>query len=231
MVDRVERFLEQKYYNDLFLRKSMSALYQNYASWGIKDRKFDQDFCDGRNDHFYPYLWEMILARHLKKLSLHLSSKDEGPDFKTQHQGQTIWIEATCPTPKKPPKDATSHLASALKGKKDKLTGRNLKNVIYKPGYLTKNIVAPTDAYVIAINACRLGNIDIHTTALKVATQAFQACDYTGVSAILSTSQGIEAVAGDKSTIFLFHNPLAKNKLPFDFLGADEEYVIDFRDT
>lgn len=226
MVDRVESFLERKYCNDKILRKSISTLYQSYASWGIKDRKFEQDFCDGRNDHFYPYLWEMLLARHLKNLGLHLSSKDEGPDFKIEHQGQTIWIEATCPTPKEMPKDAKPHLASALTGKKDKLTGRVLKGDVYKSGYLTKNIVAPNDPYVIAINACRLCNIEIHTNALRAATEAFQSLDYTGISALLATSQGIEAIHEKKLSMFLFHNPLAKNKLPFQILGVDEEYEI-----
>jgi hypothetical protein len=160
MVDLVERFFEKKFGNDPALRKQISALYQTYKTWEIKDSKFDKDFCDGRNDHFYPYLWEMLLAHHLKNLGFALSSKDEGPDFKIEYQGQTLWIEATCPSPKRTLQrhhdDPLFAYAAALKAKNEKLITHTTQNGRQKPGYLAKDIVKPHDPYVIALNTSRL---------------------------------------------------------------------------
>lgn len=292
MVDQVERFLEKKYHDNEDVRKALSELYHRYVSWGIKDNKFEKDFTDGRNDHFYPYIWEMLLAQHLKDLGYAIQSDDEGPDFQIKHEGQTIWIEATCPTPKGLPEQwlripaageparamSVPHEAmllrwtAALKEKKDKLTGRTLRNGEHKPGYLDNGIVGPNEPYVVAVNSCRLGrgpstllhhSISQRPFALEAAiplgpievvldrttgkqinqrfsyrpnvknannadvpTDNFFNPDYAGVSAILGSPAGINAVCGEKPPMALIHNPFATNKLPTGILGADEEYVI-----
>jgi hypothetical protein len=188
-MDAVEEYLSRRFAENAEVRDCLTVLYQQFREWGLKDGKFDQDFTDGADDHFYAYTWEMVLARHLVKCGLEVSSADEGPDFKVPHKGSAIWIEAICPSPVGIPDDwlnfpssgesrvgSVPHEAmllrwtSALKEKKEKLTGRVISNrgtreEIVKPGYLQNGIVGERDPYVIAISACRLGygNTMLHT--------------------------------------------------------------------
>ncbi|WP_306260993.1 hypothetical protein [Pararhizobium sp. IMCC21322] len=168
----VKKFLATKFADNDYVRELLTALYEEFTSWGIKDNIFDQDFTDGEPHHFFPRVWEMVLARHLVQLGYDVSSKDAGPDFLIEHNGQRIWIEAVCPSPVGLPDEwinpmrpdegsrlfSVPHEAmllrwtSALKEKNDKLVGA--KN---KEGYLEKGIVDEDDAYIIAISACQLG--------------------------------------------------------------------------
>ena len=169
----VRKFLQNKYADNIEVLGALTALYDEFTSWGIKDKIFDQDFIDGRPEHFYARVWEMVLARHLIELGYDVSSSDAGPDFLIEHSGTRIWIEAVCPTPIGLPDDwinlvsieektrvfSVPHEAmllrwtSALKDKKDKLVGNNKTE-----GYVRKGIVANEDAYVIAISSSRLGS-------------------------------------------------------------------------
>lgn len=295
VLSQVENYLAERYADNPEVLGRLTELYQQYDSWGLKDNKFDQDFTDGRDEHFYPYVWEMLLARHLKMLELDISSDDEGPDFKIDHHGQTIWVEAICPSPeglpdhwlnipsiKKPPKvfdvpheQMLLRWTAALKEKKEKLTGRLDQNGEPKSGYYDNGIVGTNEPYVIAINASRLGygNVHLHYSisqkpfALEAAfpfgpielvidratgkqidqrhvfrasiknlngadvpTDNFLNPEYAGVSAILGTPAGINAVCGEEAPIALVHNPLATNKLPIGILGADEEYVAEINE-
>ncbi|MCH8998337.1 MAG: hypothetical protein IID48_08735 [Proteobacteria bacterium] len=187
-MDHVEKFLAKRFSGNLRVRDCLTELYRQYAAWGLKDSKFDQDFTDGRDEHFYPYLWEMLLARHFKDIGLDISSADEGPDFKIDHQGQTIWVEAICPSPSGlpaewlepcppgeirvrdfPHQQMLLRWTAALKEKKEKLTGRIERNgdtgkQILRPGYLARGVVRENEPYVVAISACRLGysSLDLH---------------------------------------------------------------------
>jgi type I restriction enzyme S subunit len=180
-MDRVEKYLTERHADSPKLRDCLIDLYCQYATWGLKDAKFDQDFTDGRDEHFYPYLWEMLLACHFKGIGLDISSADEGPDFKIDHQGQTIWVEAICPSPSGLPAEWLGpcppgevrvrdfpHVqmllrwTAALKEKREKLTGRIERDHktgerILKPGYLTRGVVGEGEPYVVAVSACRLG--------------------------------------------------------------------------
>lgn len=181
-MDAVDEYLSRRFADNVEVRDCLIGLYRQYREWGLKDGKFDQDFTDGTDEHFYAYTWEMVLARHLLKCGLEISSADEGPDFKVKHKDKTIWIEAICPAPMGLPEQwlnvpspgehrvlTVPHEAmllrwtSALKEKKEKLTGRVTTNrvtgeEIVKPGYLRNGIVGEQDPYVIAVSACRLGH-------------------------------------------------------------------------
>lgn len=178
---RVEEYLAVRYADNSEVRDCLTDLYHQYAAWGLKDANFDQNFTDGRDEHFYPYLWEMLLARHFKDIGLDVSSADEGPDFVINHQGQTIWVEAIYPSPTglpaewleacSPGEPRVQHFpheqillrwTAALKEKKEKLTGRieqdNTRGEkILKPGYLERGVVGEDEPYVVAVSACRLG--------------------------------------------------------------------------
>ena len=105
-MDCVEKHLSERCYaGDHEFRDRLIEIYLQYRDWGLKDSKFDKDFTDGRDEHFYGYLWEMLLAHHFHKLDLTMSSADEGPDFKLGNGEETVWVEAICPSPDGLPKE------------------------------------------------------------------------------------------------------------------------------
>lgn len=187
-MDLVENFLTERYPDNFQLRNCLICLYRRYATWGLGDRNFDKEFTDGRDEHFYPLLWEMLLASYFKGIGLNVSSTNEGPDFRIDRDGQTIWIEAICPSPMglpvewleaSPPGEVRVRdvpheqmllrWTAALKEKKEKLTGRIERNRKtgkddLKPGYIAKGIVGQDDPYVVAVSACRLAlsELDLH---------------------------------------------------------------------
>ncbi len=291
-IDRVVEYIAKRYENNHEVRECLTVLYTQYAAWGLKDNKFDQDFTDGQNNHFYPYVAEMLLAQHLKNLGFDIKSADEGPDFRINYSGHNIWIEEICPSPAGLPdhwfnpqsinetpivydvpyNQMLLRWTAALKEKKEKLTGRIGRDGNPKQGYLEKEIVGGSEPYVVAINSSQLGfgdtalhygisqkpfaleaafpfgaiEIVIDRETLKqvdqrhtyrasiknfndadIPTDNFLNPEYAGVSAILGTPAGINAVCGVEAPIALVHNPLAINKLPIGILGADEEYVAE----
>ena len=147
----------------------------------MADTVFENHFISDRDEYFDARIWEMLLARHLTDQGHKLSSADEGPDLGFHHKDQKIWVEAVVPSPDglpqhwvTPPKrgEMRAHsvpnekillrITSALKEKNEKLIGRTLKvrqsgEEIRKPGYLENKLVNGDDAYVVAINSCRLG--------------------------------------------------------------------------
>lgn len=291
-MNRVEDFLADKFRNNTKLINCLVDLYRRYEEWDLKDTKFDKDFTDGRDDHFYAYLWEMLLASHLKDIGLEIGSADEGPDYRVSLTDQTIWVEAICPSPSGLPNDwlrmpesgevwtfpheeMVLRWTAALKEKKEKLIGRpELDRItdeeVVKPGYVAKGIVGQDEPYVIAVCSCRLGRSEFDTyvgisqlpfaveavfpvgpievainretmetidirhshrvrigkpSGAEVRTDSFLNPDYAGVSALLGSSAGLNAVCGNEAPIVVVHNPLAKNPLPVGIFGADQEYV------
>lgn len=175
---KVETYLGQRYSDNKEVLECLIILVRLYNSWSLNDSKFETDFTSGRDEHFYGYIWEMVLARHLKSLGLDIQSDDEGPDFSFTYDNQRIWVEAICPGPEGLPDDwlvmqnigeparvrnvpyeqILLRWTAALKEKKEKLTGRTRYNGDRKPGYLETGVVDKNEPYVVAISACRLGS-------------------------------------------------------------------------
>lgn len=170
-MDLVEQFVADQYADNAEARAGLLTLYREYASWSLKDSKFDQDFTSGDEDQFYGYLWEMVLARHLKRLGFEISSADKGPDFKIDHKGRTIWVEATCPAPSNLPPEwlepANSGVASVKQMPHEKMLLRWTNAFETKKGkhdhWLKGGTVKSDQSYVIAISGCRLDRMEILT--------------------------------------------------------------------
>lgn len=97
------------------------------------------------------------------------SNSGPRPDFLVLQGNRKIWIEVICPEPVGMPdswvnfepgtegdfphKEILLRWTSAIKEKAEKLIGSTDGKV---PGYLKNGIVAADDAYVIAVNGCRL---------------------------------------------------------------------------
>lgn len=43
-------------------------------------------------------VWEMMLAANFHALGFTMTSPDDGPDLRIEHDGRVVWIEAICPT-------------------------------------------------------------------------------------------------------------------------------------
>jgi type I restriction enzyme S subunit len=111
----------------------------------------------------------MMLARHLDALGHRLTSLDHGPDFRFEHRGLTVWVEAIAPEPKGLPAD---WMAAPVREFKVGTFPHNeillrwtaaFKEKWEKLGkYRKDGIVADNDAYVIAINGCQLGALPLN---------------------------------------------------------------------
>lgn len=250
-MDRVETYISERYKDNREVRECLISLYQVYNAWNLKDTKFDIDFTDGRDEHFYSYIWEMLLAAHLKSIGIEIESSDEGPDFKVNLNGQTTWIEAICPSPEGIPRqwleprsirenprvfnvphqEMLLRWTSSLKEKKEKLLGRavidkksNKKKWI--PGYLEKGIVSATDSYVIAISSSRLGfGTDLLHYGISQLPFAVEAAFPVGPIEIVFNKHSLEALEQRHS-----HRPTIKKptgaEVPTDsFLNSNYEHV------
>lgn len=161
----VRDFLEQQYPDAPNYRGSLLALWEKYLTLGLPNQHFVSEFTSGKKAVVFQRSWEMMLARHLDACGHKLTTADEGPDFRFDHDGLTVWVEAVSPEPEGVPDHWLEKLkpgefkvgdvphsevllrwTAALKAKWDKLNA-----------YRKKEIVRENDAYVIAINGCQLG--------------------------------------------------------------------------
>ncbi len=144
------------------------------CNWFVKsslaDSNFTKELCSGSEQKFWSHVSEALLAACLRKSGLTpVPSRGGGPDLLVIGKGRKVWIEVICPEPTGLPSDWATfkpgsvidvpheqillRWTSAIKEKSEKLLG-SLDGAI--KGYLEKGIVASGDAYVIAVNGCRL---------------------------------------------------------------------------
>jgi hypothetical protein len=162
---RVLAFLDKQYPDAPNYKASLIALWQRYQALGLPNAHFVTEFTSGKKPVVFQRAWEMMLARHLDAQGHHLTTAAEGPDFRFEHNGLVVWVEAVSPEPMGVPDHWLEHpkpvefkvgdvphhevllrWTSAIEAKWKKLRA-----------YRAKNIVGQSDAYVIAINGCQLG--------------------------------------------------------------------------
>jgi hypothetical protein len=124
-----------------------------------------KELTSGKKAAVFQRAWEMMLARHLDAQGYRLTTAAKGPDFRFEHNGLTVWVEAVSPEPEGVPDHWLEHpkpnefkvgdvphlevllrWTAAIKAKWDKLNA-----------YIADGIVRANDAYVIAVNGCQLG--------------------------------------------------------------------------
>lgn len=154
-------------------REYLERVCMNFVSSGLADRKFISELTSGSDAKFWSSLSEAFVFDRLRHLPFpHRARTGVGPDFLVQHRGTRIWVEVVCPNPANVPADflefapgARSHpheqillrYTSAIADKARKLYGyAAAKGERPEAGYLQSGIVGPHEAYVIAVNACRL---------------------------------------------------------------------------
>ena len=161
----VMAFLDNQYPNAPNYKASLASLWKKYLALEMPNEHFVKEFTSGKKPAVFQRAWEMMLARHLDAQGYQISTSDEGPDFRFEHNGRRIWVEAVSPEPAGVPDHYLEHpkrnefkvgdvphnevllrWTAAIKEKWNKLKH-----------YRVKGIVGENDGYVIAVNGCQLG--------------------------------------------------------------------------
>lgn len=160
-----KQFLDAPHYKAYVLE-----LWTKYLTLGLPNHHFVREISSGGDGKVTQRIWEMMLATHFDALGFVMTSADEGPDLRIEHDGHVIWIEAICPTPAGipdqwmlplsagefvvgdvPHNEVLLRWTAAIKEKREKLDV-----------YRTKGIVGPDDCFVIAVNGGQLGRFPLN---------------------------------------------------------------------
>jgi hypothetical protein len=142
----------------MHMRSFMEDLWHKYQPYA--DRHFRQQMQVDLDCRF----WEMYLTYTLLDNSIPLSSSYAGPDIFIEHEKGRMWIEAIAPTsgaftnPDRVP-DMKLGVVTIVPG--DQIVLRYYAAIKEKYNdkyysYLKNGLILPTDAYVIAINGCKI---------------------------------------------------------------------------
>jgi hypothetical protein len=188
-MSRITEFLVCRFPEHRVMPGHLSELLSTYKDSGLAPPNLVGEITSGDDGKLWAHVWEALLYRHLLACGYEFrrgrvrKSGQHGPDFGIVHDGQTIWIEAITPSPEgipqewldppkrgeckvrtKPHEQMLLRWTSALKDKRDKLKCS-----------VEKNIIAPTDCTVIAVNSCRLSDFatdDLGISQLPFAIEA-----------------------------------------------------------
>jgi hypothetical protein len=170
ILTEIEKWFPGDHPKTVALRQYLTNTCTDFVSSGMADPKFIRELTSGENQKFWACISEALVADRLKGMNFGArKTKGSGPDFMVMDGSRKVWIEVVCPEPvdvpadwlapqpggviKFPHKDILLRYTSAIKVKAEALVG-SLDGK--KKGYLNSKVVAPEDAYVIAVNGCQL---------------------------------------------------------------------------
>ena len=151
----------------LAIRARLTQVISDFVASGRADPKFVDELQLGERTFWAGASEALVAARLSGKVFLDRKS-GHGPDFLVMDGMRRVWIEVICPEAMRVPDDwldpEPNHVhalpdrelllrwTAAIKQKANALLGADDGT----PGYLAKGVVSSADAYVIAVNACRL---------------------------------------------------------------------------
>lgn len=157
--------------NSIAICEHLARLCTNFVSSGLADPKFINELTSGLPQKFWSCVSEVLIANRLQGKNFGARmTRGKGPDFLVMAGEQRVWVEVVCPESIGVPTDWLNpeldggvgdfpHEAillrwtSAIKSKAEILIGSTDGK---QSGYLNTGVVAADDAYVIAVNGCRL---------------------------------------------------------------------------
>lgn len=169
----IQAFIEQKFPGDnpnrVAWRCEVIRACTSFIATGLADPKFVDELASGEEHKFWACLSEALVAQHLSDKTFPPRPKlGVGPDFLVMDGGRRVWVEVVCPEPVQLPKEWLTlqpgrvvnfpheeillRWTSAIKVKAERLLGNERRS----EGYLASGLVSRNDAYVIAVNSCRL---------------------------------------------------------------------------
>lgn len=170
----IEAHIQQRFSSEhphsIALRMKLTKACTELVERGLADPKFVSELVSGQDQKFWACVSEALVADRLRAKSFPTrTAQGQGPDFLVLDGTRKVWIEVVCPEPVHvpgswlnaqpgvvidfPQVEILLRWTSAIKAKAEKLIGSADGRV---KGYLESGIVAPEDAYVIAVNGCLL---------------------------------------------------------------------------
>lgn len=201
-------------------RARLTAVCEAFVTSGRADPNFVSKFTSGRDHDFWACLSEALIADRLSHMQfLPRPRVGAGPDFLIACGNRRVWIEVVCPEPKNisdiwldpppvhrvnfPHVDILLRWTHAIKAKADRLIGDSEGR-----SYLKEGVVSPDDAYVIAVNGCRLRSGPFpELIGISQFPFAAEAVFSIGPYQIEIDRETLKAVAADYQ-----HRPIVRNR-------------------
>ncbi len=167
---RIAAVLNDRFPSNEIARGHFGQLLLDYVEANIGPPHLVAELETGEDGKWCSCIWEAMLYRHLRAqgyepMGVTKPAGQNGPDFRIEHAGRTIWIEAVVPGPQgisgaylqplalggeislktKPNDEIVLRLTSVIADKRLKLDN-----------YREKGIIGANDCTVIAVNICRL---------------------------------------------------------------------------
>jgi type I restriction enzyme S subunit len=172
--ERISAVLSHRFPGNSIAQSHFGQLLIEYVEANIGPPHLVRELESRDEGKLWSCIWEAMLYRHLRLQGYEpqgstKSTGQEGPDFRVEHAGRTIWIEAVVASPKGIPADylEPAVLGSEIKVKMKPNDERVLRctSVIadkqIKLGkYRDEGIIGADDCTVIAVNICRLSDWD-----------------------------------------------------------------------
>jgi type I restriction enzyme S subunit len=166
----LERRFPGKHPRIVTVREYLAGACAEFVACGLADPKFVRELLSGSDQKFWACVSEALVAARLNgKTFCQRTSLGKGPDFLIMEGNHRVWIEVVCPEPVNVPQDWIDpqpetvinfphkeillRWTSAIKSKAEALVGSADGKC---QGYLKSGVVGLDDAYVIAVNGCRL---------------------------------------------------------------------------
>jgi len=167
---RIERKFPWNHPRTAALREHLISVCADLVELKLADPKFLKEIATDSEQSFWACMSEALVAARLRgKQFGSRVNLGAGPDFLLLDGIRKIWVEVVCPAPVGIPDDWLNpennkaqnfpheqillRWTSAIKSKAEALIGSVDGE---KVGYLKSGVVAPEDAYVIAVNGCQL---------------------------------------------------------------------------
>lgn len=171
---RIGAVLERRFPNNKIAPTHFGQLLIEFAESGVGPPHLVDELETDDEGKLWSCIWEAMLYRHLRTQGYEPKgvakrTGQHGPDFRIEHAGRTIWIEAVVPGPHGIPAD---YLESPVPGGEVRVkTKPNDERVLRCTSaiadkrlklddYRTKGIIGTDDCAVIAVNICRLSDLD-----------------------------------------------------------------------
>lgn len=179
-------------------------LLSEYRGSGIAAPHLIEEIETGDEGKLWSCVWEAMLYRHLHALGYDLRGTSSargqnGPDFCLNYGGRRIWIEAVAPAPTGMPAEflqpaaAQEEVVSRRKPDIERVLrctsaiGDKLKKLAtYKAG----GLIGANDCAVIAINICRLSDIDPDGNGISQYPLSMEAVFPIGPLAVMMARDG-----------------------------------------
>ena len=201
---RIAAVLERRFPNNKIAPTHFGQLLTEYVEADIGPPHLVDEVETGDEGKLWSCIWEAMLYRHLRAQGYEPKgvakrSGQHGPDFRVEHAGRTIWIEAVVPGPHGIPAD---YLKSPVSGGEIRVkTKPNDERVLRCTSaiadkrlkfdeYRAKGIVGANDCAVIAVNICRLSDWDPDGNGISQYPLSMEAVFPIGPLAVSLTPDG-----------------------------------------